>query len=441
MSMELEHIRNALLEAIEQSGSLSTSAFHLWFDDLNLESLTSNQAVFSTSADMKVGIIRERYLDQIKTPLKDLIGYEPEIVFKVREDSEEHDREPSGGNTIENTLLLNPDYTFDNFVVGDSNRFAHAASQAVAQNPGYAYNPLLIYGPTGLGKTHLMCAIANQILQQAPKTRIVYVKGEEFTNQLVDSLSKASMPLFREKYRQADVLMIDDIHHIAGKNSVQEEFFNTYNALYDKHKQIIVTTDRPVQEIEKLEDRIRSRLESGLMADVGLPDYELRLAILKKKAQATGLTLSESVLNFLAENLHSNIRQIEGVVKKLRATTFFSDQPLTVSAVRDIVPEALAETDNTNDLVNRIISLTSKYFNLSESDLLGTSRQKDIKNARNIAMYLIKENTQLSLNDIGVMFARDHSTVYSNIQNAQSSIQSDKDFESDVNNLTREIKH
>lgn len=441
---ELEQIWSAVQEAIRNSDRMSSSAYNLWFADLVFESLNSTEAVFSTSNTMKLQILKDRYLDILSKYLSDTIGYEPKIVLTSRsEEAAPVIQEVKPQNApIQNESLseINPEYTFDSFIVGDSNRFAHATALAVAEKPGYAYNPLMIYGPSGLGKTHLMCAIANKIAQDSPEKKIVYVKGDEFTNQLIEAMKKNSTISFREKYRQADVLMIDDIHFIAGKNSTQEEFFHTFNSLYEKHKQIIVTSDRPPKDMTTLEERIKSRLEAGLLADIGLPDYELRLAILKGKAEKIGLTLSDTVSTFLADNLHSNIRQIEGVIKKLRASQFVSDVPITVAFVKESIPEFLKDSENTSDVVSRIISMTALHFGVSEQELLGKSRQKEIKNARNIAMYIIKETTQLSLNDIGIMFNRDHSTVYSNIQAVKNDAQSDSILSLDIHDIMKEIQ-
>ena len=459
----LSQLWKAVSDYVRENGGLSASAFGLWFEDMEMESLSSEEAVFSTSNDLKMKMVTERYSLVLSDALNEYIGFRPSVKITVREKEEDpssyviprqetrsDDRRDSRGgrqgdhgtsqkrNDGEDTY--NTDYSFENFIVGESNKFAHAAALAVAQNPGFTYNPLFIYGNSGLGKTHLMFAIANRIHANDPYAVVIYVKGDEFTNQLVESIANHSTASFREKYRKADVLMIDDIQFIAGKTSTQEEFFHTFNSLYTEHKQIIVTSDRPPKEMATLEDRIRSRFEAGLLADIGLPDYELRLAILRSKAESVNLRLPEEASVFLAEHLHSNIRQIEGVIHKLSARQFLNEQPITVEYVKAAVPEFLKDSEQTSDLVNRIISITARHYNVSEEDILGKSRQKDIKTARNVAMYVIRNNTDLSLSDIGVMLNRDHSTVHSNISVVESAIRTDTSLENDIQIIQREIK-
>ena len=408
---DFSEIWRLVSDAIRENENLPSTAFNLWFADIVLESLTSDEAVFSTSNDTKRGIIEDRYTDMIAGYLSDYIGYSPKVTITSRHVTQHYPNEGHVISPLDRLSEINaqkeaektaaaeqpaeenadgdfwyPEYTFESFIVGASNKFAHATALAVAKNPGRAYNPLVLYGPSGLGKTHLMCAVANEIRKNNPKAKIAYVKGDEFTNQLVESIQNHSAAAFREKYRKADVLMIDDIHFIVGKASTQEEFFHTFNSLYEVHKQIIVTSDRPPKEMPTLEERIRSRLESGLLADIGLPDYELRLAILKNKADTMGLRLPTDVAEFLADNLHSNIRQIEGVVKKLRASQFVSESPITISFVKATVADLLRDSEPTEDLVNRIIMATAEHYAISEEDILGKSRQKEIKNARNVAM-------------------------------------------------------
>ncbi len=462
---EFSPIWNVISESIRDNEKLPGTAFDLWFSDIVLEELTSDAAVFSTSNDMKQSIIASRYSDMLLKYLSDYIGYSPEIKiisrqevhhypnegqvispldrlseWKQQRDAELREAEQQAAAAPAEDSGFNPDYTFENFIVGASNKFAHATAIAVAKSPGKAYNPLVIYGPSGLGKTHLMCAIANEIRKNAPSTRITYVKGDEFTNQLIEAISNHSTAAFREKYRKTDVLMIDDIHVIGGKASTQEEFFHTFNSLYELHKQIIVTSDRPPKEMPTLEERIRSRLEAGLLADIGLPDYELRLAILKSKAEAVGLTMPNDVATFLADNLHSNIRQIEGVVKKLRASQFVTEAPLTVNFVKTTVADLIANEQPTSDVINKIISVTAEHFGVTEEDILGKSRQKEIKNARNVAMYVIRQLTNVSLTDIGTMMNRDHSTVYSNVTAVEAMMKTDSFIDVDIAEIIKEIK-
>lgn len=342
--------------------------------------------------------------------------------------------------TGERRLSFNADYTFENFIVGSSNKLAHAAATSVAAEPGYKTNPLFIYGPSGLGKTHLMYAIANKVLEKDSSLKVIYVKGEEFMNQLIESIKVQKNTEFREKYRGADMLLIDDIQFIAGKESTQQEFFHTFDALYEDHKQIIITSDRPPHELTTLEERIRSRFESGLLADIQPPDFELRLAILQNKADQQGLEVPTDVLTFLAERLQSNIRQIEGVIKKLAANHLLSGLPVTIDMVRSSVPEFIRENESVSDFVDKIIDCVASRFGVTSDDILGRKRNKEIKNTRNICMYIIRSMTTLSLPKIGALFDRDYSTVHSNLAAVEKQILTDASLEAEINGLIKEIK-
>ncbi len=350
---------------------------------------------------------------------------------------------PAQGQSGEKQLSYNEDYTFENFVVGNSNQFAHAAALSVAENVGMQINPLFIYGPSGLGKTHLMYAIANRALKRDASMKVIYVKGEEFLNQLVEAIRggrSAATAEFRAKYRSADMLLIDDIQFIAGKEATQEEFFHTFDALYEDHKQIIITSDRPPKELTTLEERIRSRFEAGLIADIQPPDYELRLAILKNKADQNNLEVPIDVIDFLAENLQSNIRQIEGVIKKLGAKNLLSGMPITMDMVLTTLPEYLRDTEPIGDTVSRIVDIVARKYNVTPTDIMGTSRKKEIKNARNVAMYVVRQVTKMSLPQIGAVFARDHSTIHSNISMVESELTTNTLFEAGVAEIMKEVK-
>ncbi|MGN1346398.1 MAG: chromosomal replication initiator protein DnaA [Eubacteriales bacterium] len=340
----------------------------------------------------------------------------------------------------ERRLTYNEDYTFENFIVGNSNRFAHAAALNVADNVGMKVNPLFIYGPSGLGKTHLMYAIANRALKRKPDMKVIYVKGEEFMNQLILAIQRGWNHAFRQKYRSADMLLIDDIQFIAGKESTQTEFFHTFDALYEDHKQIILTSDRPPRELTLLEERIRSRFEAGLLADIQPPDYELRLAILKNKISQNHIDVPTDVVDFLARNLQENIRQLEGVIKKLAVSNLLTGQPVTMEMVIQTVPEYLRDAEPVSDTVNRIIDCVAKHYSVKVEDILGTSRTKKIKTARNVAMYIVRSVTNMSLPQMGVVFCRDHSTIHSNINAVETELSSDPVLDATINEITKEIK-
>lgn len=340
----------------------------------------------------------------------------------------------------ERRLTYNPDYTFENFIVGTSNRFAHAAAMNVADNIGTKVNPLFIWGPSGLGKTHLMYAIANRALQRNSEMKVIYIKGEEFTNQLVEAIRRDRNQQFRQKYRSADMLLIDDIQFIAGKEATQTEFFHTFDALYEDKKQIILTSDRPPKELTSLEDRIRSRFEAGLLADIQPPDYELRLAILRNKIGQNNIDVPKDVVDFLAQNLQENIRQLDGVIKKLAMANLLSGQPITMEMVLQTVPEYLRDAEPVSDTIDRILASVARRHEVTVEDIMGASRKKEIKNARNVAMYVVRSITGLSFPQIGLVFNRDHSTVHSNVNMIENELLSDPVLDAKISDIIKEIK-
>jgi len=335
--------------------------------------------------------------------------------------------------------FLNSDYTFENFIVGSSNKFAHAACIAVANAPATAYNPLFIHGPSGLGKTHLLYAITNRIREKRPDANIVYVKGETFTNQLIESISDYQQAQFRAKYRQADVFLIDDVQFIAGKPSTQEEFFNTFNELYEAKKQIILTSDRPPKEIKTLEDRLKSRFEWGLIADIQPPDLELRIAILRKKALDMGVDIPIDVLNFLGENLKSNIRQIEGVIRRLGAYSNLSKRPITVEMARENISDVISGAEPVKVTQDKIFHAVARKYGVTVEDIRGKRRTREIAQARHVCIYIMRTVTDLSLPSIGRVFNRDHSTILSSIDTIQAKIREDASLENDIDDLIKEI--
>jgi len=332
------------------------------------------------------------------------------------------------------------DYTFENFIVGSSNQLAHASAMNVADHIGSMVNPLFIWGPSGLGKTHLMYAIANRALEHNPGMKIICIKGEEFTNQLVDAIQKNRNRQFRQKFRSCDMLMIDDIQFIAGKEATQTEFFHTFDALYEDKKQIILTSDRPPRELESLEQRIRSRFEQGLLADIKPPDYELRMAILRNKINQNHIDVPTDVVDFLAQNLQENIRQLEGVIKKLAMSNLLTGQPVNMEMVIQTVPEYLRDAEPVSDTIERIIDCVSRRYNISVDEIMGKSRKKETKTARNVAMYVVRSVTGASLPQIGQVFDRDHSTVHSNISMIEQEISSDPVLEATIGEIVKEIK-
>lgn len=331
-----------------------------------------------------------------------------------------------------------PGYTFENFVVGDSNRMAFATSYAVAQYPGVHCNPLFIYGPTGLGKTHLLYAIANHIGKNFPSFNIVYCTSEDFTNELISAITHKTQEQFREKYRTADVLMIDDIQFIGGKEATQMEFFNTFNTLYDSNKQIIVASDRPPKDIEVLEKRIRSRFESSAIIDIKAPDPELREAIIRRKAMDMNINIPNTAINYISQNVTENVRQIEGIMKHLGIYAVLKKEAITEDLIRSIVGNVATEKVSVNP--ENIIQTVSRHTNVSRDDILGKKHTKNVVMARHITSYLLRTLTDLTFQEIGVVIGRHHSTVHDSVRYIEKEIKEDKALEERIKAISKEIQ-
>ena len=336
---------------------------------------------------------------------------------------------------------FNPQFSFDNFVVGPSNRFAHSAAIAVTNNAGQVYNPLFIYGPPGVGKTHLLYAIANGIRKNNPDTNVVYIKGDQFTNELIDAIKTGKNIEFRSKYREADLFLIDDIQFIAGRDSTQEEFFHTFNKLYEEHKQIVMTSDRKPSDMLTLEDRLRTRFEWGLLASIEAPDYETRMAIIKTKAVSLGLELNDEVCNFIAVNVTNNVRQLEGTVKKIKAYHDLDGMELTLNAISKVIGDMYKSgAGNALPTPSLIISQVCKFYSVDESVLRGTLKNKGTAEARQVAIYLIRKLTNLSTPDIGKEMNKDHSTVLYSINKITDALNAgDENLKNHIRDITANI--
>ncbi len=463
---ELFEISLAIKEELRAQISSPQSSFDLWFGDFNLTSLTESVAVFSTPTKLRRQILSTRYIDLIKQTVEATIGFPVEIEIVSLdmdtgftsapapvEDIDKHfekeslERSERKEKKIEEILnardsdkkSLLDEYTFDNFIEGESNKFAKAVCYAVANDPGYC-NPLFLYGHSGLGKTHLLYAIMNHMKRKDPDLKIVYKKSETFINELIDAIANHSTSQFKEKYRSADVLMIDDIQFIAGKESTQEEFFHTFSALYESEKLIILTSDRPPKEINPLMDRLRTRFEWGLIADIQPPSFELRTAIIRKKSEDMGLTIPSNLIDYIAQRLNNNIRQIEGILKKLYAIHSFTGSEITKESIDGII--SIVDPGNIpNDaMVEKILKHVSKKRGITIEDIKSKKKTDSIANARHISVYIIRKLTDLSLKEIGKIFGRDYSTIISSLNKVELNIRTVKNYEIELNTLIKEIK-
>ena len=404
-------------------------------DDAEVVELTEENLVIYSPSDFRRDIIARRYTAIIQDALKEIFNSNAKLL--VFGDKEMEARKNSGSN---HALDFNPQFTFDNFVVGPSNRMAHSAAIAVSRTPGQVYNPLFLYGPPGVGKTHLLYAIANGIRQQNPNARVVYIKGDQFTIELIDAIKTGKNIEFRNKYREADLFLIDDIQFIAGKESTQEEFFHTFNKLYEEHKQIVMTSDRKPGDMPTLEDRLRSRFEWGLIMDIQPPDYETRMAILKSKAMQLGLDLSDDVCNYIAINITNNVRQIEGTVKKILAYRDLNNMPLDLPNISRAIDDMFKAEGNTLPTPSLIISQVCKFYNIDDAVIRSTKKNKGTADARQVAMYLIRQLTNLSFPDIGKEFARDHTTVMHAVKKVEASLKSgDTNLQNTIRDITANI--
>lgn len=454
---ELQEIHSFLIEALSKRHS--SVVVKLWFVELKLSALTKDEAIFVASTDMKKDIIEDKFSDDLSECLAEIVGYSPKVIIHSKEHGEidlsiKH-REPEKKDISSNNSNAisqrrenkseNRQYTFENFVVGKSNNLAYAAAKAVAEkdfsepDTTNLYNPLFIYGPSGIGKTHLLYAITNRILDRYPDKKIVLISSEEFTNQLVDAIQKKTTSQFRDKYRSVDVLLVDDIQFAAGRISVQEELFNTFNSIYEAKKQIILTSDRPPQEIQTLEDRLRTRFMSGLIADIQLPEFDLRFAILKQKTQQYNLDIAPSILRFIAENIKSSIRQLDGAIKKLSAIQLLEGVDITLDKVASSLGEYIQAEPSDTKKMDEIILNISKRYGVSREDILSTKRTKEIVEPRHLIVYIALQCTKLSKTQIGNAINRDRTTLVSSEKFVKEKMDKDNDFNLIVKEIIREI--
>lgn len=425
-------------ETIRQylKSSVTQVAYNVWLSPLEFVSFKNDTLTLKIS-EFKKGIIIDKFSDLIEKACEDTMGFPVTVNFVVSDDDE--------GETVATQKKPQKttgeyEFTFDNFIIGPSNRFAHAAALNVANNPGKAYNPLFIYGHSGLGKTHLLGAIMNQIKFNNPNADIIYTSGEHFTNELINCLRTKTNFAFHEKYRSCDVLLVDDIQFIADKESTQEEFFHTFNALTDAGKQIVLTSDRPPKEMLTLEERLRTRFESGLIADVTPPTLETRMAIIKRKADDLEIELSDEVTEFLADNIKKNIRQLEGAVKKVKAYQDVEGTKATLETAKRAISDITNDNRPVTTTVENVIKEVSRTFEVSVADIKSEKRLSKISQARQVAMYIISEVTDLSLKEIGKQFGNKHyTTVIYNLNEIKSKLDSNVVLKSTVDDIIKNI--
>lgn len=387
-------------------------SYTTWVKDIEIGDISNNLITILVPNEIHKNMLDSRYVPVIKNTFIFLTNINYEVVVAIKSDgSTEEVLDHSQNSYISSSFNLNPKYTFDSFVVGNNNRFAAAAALAVAEAPATAYNPLFLYGGVGLGKTHLMHAIGNEILNRNRSANILYVTSEKFTNQLINAIKDNKNEMFRNKYRGIDVLLIDDIQFIAGKERIQEEFFHTFNELHEEGKQIILSSDRPPKDIQLLEDRLRTRFEWGLIADISNPDYETRMAILKKKAQLDHIIIEDEILSNIATKIDTNIRELEGTLNKLVALSSLENKPITIELSNKAIADVVSHQNKVLS-AEYIQGIVAKYFNITVEDLKGSRRSADIAFPRQVAMYLCRDIAQISTPKIGQAFGkRDHSTV------------------------------
>jgi chromosomal replication initiator protein len=424
-------------------------SFNTWIKSAIPLSLSNNTLTLGVPNNFTKEILETRYKDLIINSLKLISPKKYNIEFIITSEEsidieESNSKKELKSNIIVNDEMvgtLNPKYTFDTFVIGNSNRFAHAASLAVAESPAKSYNPLFVYGGVGLGKTHLMHAIGHYILQNNPKSKVVYVSSEKFTNELINSIKDDKNVEFRNKYRNVDVLLIDDIQFIAGKDATQQEFFHTFNALHDANKQIILSSDRPPKEIPTLEDRLRSRFEWGLIADIQPPDFETRIAILKKKADIEGLNISNDVMAYIATKIKSNIRELEGALIRINAYSSLTNKDITVDLAAEALKDIISNKPEKKINIDLIMDVVANYYGLRIEDFKSQRRTRNVAFPRQIAMYLCRKLTDTSLPKIGEEFGgRDHTTVIHAYEKISEGLKSDESLQEAINEITKKIQ-
>ena len=453
---ELKQKWDLIIQTLKEDYDITDMSFRTWIKPIQVYSVVGDKITLlipennndsdgkGLSYNMRVGYIEGKYLAAITLTIAEIMGREYDVTLmssidkeKIDKKQKQKDTSASKNNNIQN---LNPNYTFETFVIGNNNNLAHAASLAVAETPGEVYNPLFIYGGVGLGKTHLMQAIAHFIIKTKPELKVLYVTSETFTNELIDSVKNQKNSEFREKYRNIDVLLIDDIQFIIGKESTQEEFFHTFNALYQDRKQIVISSDRPPKEMETLSERLRTRFEMGLPVDIQIPTYETKMAILNKKAELGGYDIPYEVKDYVATHIKSSIRELEGALTKLSAFAKLSSNPITVEFAEEALKDLISPDSRREITPELIIDIVAEHFNIKSEDILSQKRSADIVYPRQIAMYLCRQMTTNTVQSLGKAFGnRDHTTILHGADKINKMVISDENTKSTIDILIKKI--
>lgn len=434
MSSGIREIWEEALRLLQDE--MTSVSFSTWIESINPFSLEKNNLILEVPSEFNLGIIKSRYKDLIQNAIKLVTNRDLDLEFVVKS-TENRKKETQSEDVSVYASLLNPKYTFDTFVKGNGNQLAHAGALAVAESPAAAYNPLFIYGGVGLGKTHLMHAIGHYIINHNRNTKVLYTSSEKFTNELINAIKDDRNEEFRNKYRNIDVLLIDDIQFIGGKERTQEEFFHTFNALYEANRQIVISSDKPPREILTLEERLRSRFEWGLIADIQVPDTETRIAILRKKTQMERYDIPNEVLGYIADNIESNIRELEGALNRVIAYASLTGSAITLELAQECLKQLIAGITVTNINHGTIMKIVSRYYDIPVDQLVTQKRSRDISYPRQVAMFLCRELTGMSLPRIGQVFGgRDHTTVI----HACEKIQEEMDKNSELRRAITELK-
>lgn len=437
---------------------VSDVAYSCWIAFIEPVKFEDNKAIIYIKTAFQRDILQKQYLDKIKDGFNAVLGFPIEVIIATEDDINQY----IGNEFLPNQSKLiakdpnvapkpqpkedpesgNYEYTFDTFIVGASNNFAYAACKAIATQQAGSYNPLFIYGPSGLGKTHLLCAIANEIKKNDPTKNVISISSESFTNELIAAIGTKTINSFHNKYRKADILLVDDIQFIAGKESTQEEFFHTFNELYQVGKQIVLTSDRPPKDIKTLEDRLKSRFEWGLLTDISPPDFETRIAIINRKADLLQIEIPPDVSEFIANRLKTNIRQLEGAVKKIKAYKLLAGSPPSISVAQTVIKEILNDNQPVPVTVERIIEEVAKTYSVTPEDIRSNKRSAQISTARQAAIYIVREITQMSLAPIGEEFGgRDHSTIVYALRQVEKQMQTDSRQKAIIEDIIKNIRN